>query len=131
MLTESVLPPPVFRLRTLGERALRAPRGRRIAGRVGTWALLGAVVVYLVVPQVTGAGNSWQLLLEVDHAWLLVAVGMEVASLAVYAALTRAMLPRLERPGYATVLGIDLATLAASNVVPGARRSGSGWGTGC
>ncbi|SDX90966.1 hypothetical protein SAMN05661080_01672 [Modestobacter sp. DSM 44400] len=134
MVIESVLPFPAFRpalpSSALPSSALpcTAPRARRLTGRVARWVVLAAVVGYLVVPQITGAGSSWQLLVGVDLTWLLVAVGLEAASLAVYAALTRAMLPRLERPSYRTVLGIDLATLAASHVVPGGSAVGLGLG---
>jgi uncharacterized protein (TIRG00374 family) len=58
----------------------------------------------------------------------LLAVAFEAASLAVYAALTRAMLPRAERPSYGTVLGIDLSTLAASHVLPAGSAVGLGLG---
>jgi uncharacterized protein (TIRG00374 family) len=110
----------------VGER--RLPRTRRFAGRVGKWVVFAVVVEYLVVPQLAGTRKSWHLLLGVDHAWLLVAVALEVASLAVYGALTWAMLPVAERPGYATVLGIDLSTLAASRVVPAGSAVGLGLG---
>jgi uncharacterized protein (TIRG00374 family) len=106
----------------------RQPRTRRIAGRVGTWVVLAVVVEYLVVPQIAGTRNSWHLLLNVRNGWLLLAVALEAASLAAYAALTRAMLPRGERPGYATVLGIDLSTMAASHVVPAGSAVGLGLG---
>ena len=93
-------------------------RARRVVRRLGSWVVLAVVVEYLVVPQLAGTRKSWHLLLGVDKAWVLVAVLLEAASLAVYGALTRAMLPRAERPGYVTVLGIDLSTMAASHVVP-------------
>jgi uncharacterized protein (TIRG00374 family) len=86
------------------------------------------VVEYLVVPQIAGTRNSWHLLVGVDNAWLLLAVLLEVASLGVYAALSRALLPGAERPGYATVLGIDLSTMAASHVVPAGSAVGLGLG---
>jgi len=82
----------------------------------------------LVVPQIAGTRNSWHLLVGVDNAWLLVAVLLEAASLGVYALLSRALLPRAERPGYATVLGIDLSTMAASHVVPAGSAVGLGLG---
>ena len=58
-------------------------RVRRLAGQVGKWVVLAVVVEYLVVPQIAGTRNSWHLLLGVDNAWLLLAVGLEIASLAV------------------------------------------------
>jgi uncharacterized protein (TIRG00374 family) len=109
-------------------RVAGAQRARRFVGQVGKWAVLAVVVEYLVVPQLAGTRNSWHLLLGVDNAWLLVAVLLEVASLGVYAALSRALLPGGERPGYATVLGIDLSTMAASHVVPAGSAVGLGLG---
>ena len=103
-------------------------RARRFAGRVGTWVLLAVVVEYLVVPQIAGTRNSWHLLVGVDNDWLLVAVLLEIASLGVYAALSRELLPGAERPTYATVLGIDLSTMAASHVVPAGSAVGLGLG---
>jgi uncharacterized protein (TIRG00374 family) len=90
--------------------------------------LLAVVVEYLLVPQLAGTRNSWHLLLQVDNAWLLLALGLEAASLAAYAALTRTVLPAAQRPGYATVLGIDLSTLAASHIFPGGSAVGLGLG---
>jgi uncharacterized protein (TIRG00374 family) len=109
-------------------RIRRAQRTRRIVGRVGKWVVFAVVVEYLVVPQIAGTRNTWHLLVGVNNAWLLLALGLEVASLAAYAALTRAMLPRVERPSYPTVLGIDLSTMAASHVVPGGSAVGLGLG---
>lgn len=101
---------------------------RRGALRVGRWVLLAVVVEYLLVPQLAGTRNSWHLLLQVDNAWLLVAVGLEAASLAAYAGLTRTILPVAQRPSYPTVLGIDLSTLAASHVFPAGSAVGLGLG---
>jgi uncharacterized protein (TIRG00374 family) len=106
----------------------RAQRVRRVVGRVGKWVVFAVVVEYLVVPQIAGTRNTWHLLVGVNDAWLLLALGLEVASLAAYAALTRAMLPRVQRPSYRTVLGIDLSTMAASHVVPGGSAVGLGLG---
>jgi uncharacterized protein (TIRG00374 family) len=96
--------------------------------RLGGWVVLAVVVEYLVVPQIAGTRKTWHLLLGVDNAWVLVAVLLEAASLGVYGALTRAMLPRAERPGYTTVLGIDLSTMAASHVMPAGSAVGLGLG---
>lgn len=90
--------------------------------------MLALVVEYVLVPQLAGTRNSWHLLQGVDLAWLLLAAALEAASLAVYAALTRAVLPRSERPTYATVLGIDLSTMAASHVLPAGSAVGLGLG---
>jgi uncharacterized protein (TIRG00374 family) len=106
----------------------RFPRLRRLVRQAGRWVLLAVVVEYLVVPQIAGTRNSWHLLVGVDNAWLLVAVLLEALSLAVYALLSRALLPREDRPGYGTVLGIDLSTMAASHVVPAGSAVGLGLG---
>jgi uncharacterized protein (TIRG00374 family) len=104
------------------------PRVRRFVERAGKWVVLAVVVEYLLVPQLAGTRNSWHLLLGVDNAWLLVAVLLEAASLAVYALLSRALLPGAERPAYATVLGIDLSTMASSHVLPAGSAVGLGLG---
>lgn len=101
---------------------------RRSAVRIGRWVLLAIVVEYLLVPQLAGTRKSWHLLLGVDNAWLFAAVALEAASLAAYAALTRSVLPAAQRPPYATVLGIDLTTLAASHIFPGGSAVGLGLG---
>jgi hypothetical protein len=90
--------------------------------------VLAVVAEYLLVPQIAGTRDSWHLLVGVHIGWLLVATALEVASLAAYAALSRALLPPSERPGYGTVLGIDLTTLAASHVVPAGSAVGLGLG---
>src|SRR6476620_6214637 len=79
----------------------RLSRGRRAVRGIGKWLVLALVVEYVLVPQLAGTRNSWHLLQGVDFAWLLLAAALEAASLAVYAALTRAVLPRSERPTYA------------------------------
>jgi hypothetical protein len=82
----------------------------------------------VVLPQVTGTGAAWRQFSGMDSRWLWAALGLEAASLAVYAALTRALIPRPGRPGYARLLGIDLATMAASHVVPAGSAVGLGLG---
>ena len=56
------------------------------------------VVEYLVLPQVAGARKSVHLLSQVNVLYLLIGVLLEVASLASYAELTRAVLPPRDRP---------------------------------
>ena len=104
----------------------RPPRPLRHAIRLLVVVL---VVEYLFLPQLAGANNSWHLLLDVDNAWLLSALGLEMASLAVYALLTRAVLPQgPELPSFNTLLRIDLSTLAVSHVVPAGSAVGLGLG---
>jgi uncharacterized protein (TIRG00374 family) len=110
------------------DRSARGARLRRTAGGLAKWVIFALVVAFLVVPRLAGARNSWRLLLDVDNGWLLAAVGLEAGSLAVYAALTRAMLPDDQRPPYVTLLAIDLSTLAASHALPGGSAVGVGLG---
>ncbi len=111
---------------------LRLPRGRSLPTPVRHGArlvLLALVIEYLLVPQLAGSRKSWHLLLDVSNGWLLLAAGLELFSLAVYALLTRAVLPRGgQLPTYWTVLRIDLSTLAVSHVVPAGSAVGLGLG---
>ncbi len=86
------------------------------------------VVEYLVLPQIAGARHSLDLLASVHVVDLLAAVVLEVAAIAAYAKLTQAVLPLGGRPGFSTLLRIDLSTLAASHIVPGGSAAGAGLG---
>jgi uncharacterized protein (TIRG00374 family) len=87
------------------------------------------VIEYLLVPQLAGSRKSWHLLLDVRNGWLLAGFGLEMASLAVYGLLTRAVLPHGPgRPSLWTLLRIDLSTLAVSHVVPAGSAVGLGLG---
>lgn len=106
-------------------RRIRVPRPLRRFGRI---LIVAVLVEYLIVPQLAGTRNSWHLLLDVDNAWLLVALALEVASLLAYALLSWALLPEEGRPGYWRVLRIDLSTLAVSHCVPAGSAVGLGLG---
>ncbi|MDA8045058.1 MAG: YbhN family protein [Actinomycetota bacterium] len=105
---------------------------RRVAGehpwRRGMLLILLALVVeYLVLPQIAGVSSSLHLLGRVNLGYVALGVGLEVASLASYAELTRAMLP----PGanrFSRIWRIDLSTLAVSHVLPGGTAGGDGLG---
>jgi len=105
---------------------------RRLAGehpwRRGVVLILVALVVeYLVVPQIGGVSSSLHLLARVNVSFVVLGVALEVASLASYGQLTRALLP----PGavrFSRVWRIDLSTLAVSHVLPGGTAGGDGLG---
>jgi uncharacterized protein (TIRG00374 family) len=105
---------------------------RRVAGRHpfrrgALLILLALVAEYLVLPQIGGVGRSLHLLARVNIGFVVLGVLLEVASLASYAELTRAVLP----PGagrFSRVWRIDLSTLAVSHVLPGGTAGGDGLG---
>ena len=87
--------------------------------------LFALVFEYLIVPQIAGLHQSLHLLSHVKFRYIVLGVGLEAASLACYAQLTRSVLP----PGVSTfsrIWRIDLATLAISHVLPGGTASGEG-----
>jgi uncharacterized protein (TIRG00374 family) len=86
------------------------------------------VVEYLVLPQLAGARRALHTLLGVNLGLVAVAVVLEAASLLAYAQLTRSTLPAPERPSFATVMRIDLSTLAVGHVVPGGSAAGAALG---
>jgi len=86
------------------------------------------VVEYLVLPQLAGARRSLHVLLRVNLGLVAVAVALEAASLLAYGRLTRSTLPRSERPSFATIMRIDLSTLAVGHVVPGGSAAGAALG---
>lgn len=89
--------------------------------------LLGLVVEYLVLPQIGGLAHSLHLLGRVNVGFVVLAVLLEVASLASYAKLTKAVLPpRASR--FSRIWRIDLSTLAVSHVLPGGTAGGNGLG---
>ncbi len=101
--------------------------GRHPFRRGALLILLALVAEYLVLPQIGGVGRSLHLLGRVNIGFFLVGVVLEVASLASYAKLTRAVLP----PGascFSRVWRIDLSTLAVSHVLPGGTAGGDGLG---
>ena len=103
----------------------RLPKSLR---RVVTVLVVLIVIEYLVLPQIAGARRSLDLLASVSVPYLLLGVLLEVASIGAYAKLTQAVLPVEGRPGFSTLLRIDLSTLAASHIVPGGSAAGAGLG---
>src|SRR5664280_1300341 len=88
--------------------------------RRGGLVLLTALVVeYFVVPQLAGARAALGQLSQVTPGFLAAGLALEVGSLLSYSALTRSVLPPPGRPGYWSVLRIDISALGLSHVVPG------------
>jgi uncharacterized protein (TIRG00374 family) len=126
-VTTTVLERPSAAVPALPRQPARHRKSRGFL-RTTAWVIAAALVGWVALPQVTGAGAAWGQLSGLEMPWLWAAVALEAASLAAYAALTRALIPRAGRPGYARLLGIDLATLAASHVVPAGSAVGLGLG---
>jgi hypothetical protein len=89
--------------------------------------LLALVIEYLVLPQIAGVGRSLHLLQRVNLGFVALGVLLEVASLASYAELTRAVLPK-GSSHFSRIWRIDLSTLAVSHVLPGGTAGGDGLG---
>jgi uncharacterized protein (TIRG00374 family) len=95
--------------------------------RGGLLVLLALVLEYLVLPQVAGVRRSLHLLARVNIGYVGLGVLLEVASLASYAQLTKAVLPA-RACRFSRILRIDLSTLAVSHVLPGGTAGGDGLG---
>ncbi len=89
--------------------------------------LLALVVEYVVLPQIVGVRRSLHLLGQVNLGYVVVGVALEAASLAAYARLTQAVLPR-KTSTFSRIWRIDLSTLAVSHVLPGGTAGGDGLG---
>lgn len=89
--------------------------------------LLGVVIEYLVLPQIAGVEHSIHLLGQVNVGFVILGAALEVASLAAYAQLTRAVLPT-RTSTFSRIWRIDLSTLATSHVLPGGTAGGDGLG---
>ncbi|MHB8450637.1 MAG: lysylphosphatidylglycerol synthase transmembrane domain-containing protein [Mycobacteriales bacterium] len=126
-MTDQPRPSPALR-----QAAKRPSLWRRLASehpyRRGTLLVVVALVVeYLVLPQIAGIGRSLHLLGRVNIGFVILGVLLEVASLASYAELTKAVLPpRASR--FSRLWRIDLSTLAISHVLPGGTAGGDGLG---
>lgn len=107
------------------ERARRRPRLRREIRWSITAFLVLLVVEYLLIPELAGARKSVHLLTQVNVAYLLLACGLEAASLVAYAQLTHTVLPS-GGPSLWRLLRINTSTLAVSHVVPGGTAPGTG-----
>ena len=100
---------------------------RRMSDRVArTWVRkIGVTVValllieYLAVPQIVEASSHLTLFEDAAPLLLVLALALQACSLAVYTALTRAVLPRGVRPRFVDQFRIDLTGFGASHVLPG------------
>lgn len=109
---------------------MRLPVARvpsRVRQIVSVLALV-AVVRWLVWPQVSGHGLSFAPLLDVDSFWIYLGVLSELLSLGFFAATTRSLLKREVRPSLATVVRIDLSTVALSHCLPAGGAAGTAFG---
>jgi len=89
--------------------------------------VLALVVEYLILPQVAGINQALHLLGRVNLSFVALGILLEAASLASYARLTRAVLPR-GISTFSRIWRIDMATLAISHVLPGGAAGGGGLG---
>ncbi len=92
--------------------------------------LIGAfLVIHFLVPQIAGVHRAFYRLGQVDLRWLLLAVGLEVASILAYTLLTKSVLPHREQlPRFDVLLRTQLSTLAVNHVVPGGAAAGGALG---
>jgi len=81
----------------------------------------------LVLPQIAGVRRSLYLLGRVNIGYVALGALLEVASLASYAQLTKAVLPP-EASSFSRIWRIDRSTLAVSHVLPGGTAGGDGLG---
>ena len=95
--------------------------------RAAILVVLALVVEYLILPQVAGINQALHLLGRVNLSFVALGILLEAASLASYAQLTRAVLPR-GISTFSRIWGIDMATLAISHVLPGGAAGGGGLG---
>jgi uncharacterized protein (TIRG00374 family) len=90
---------------------------------------LGAFVIllvleYLVLPELSGAKRSLNLLGQVNVAYLIAGVLLEAAALVAYAQLTHTLLPQ-NGPTRWRLLQINMSSLALSHVMPGGTAPGT------
>lgn len=96
--------------------------------RAVTALAIALVVEYLVLPQIAGVRKSLSLLGNLNLGLVALGFVLEAAALVAYAKLTEAVLPADGRPPLATILRIDLSTLAVSHLLPGGAAAGTGLG---
>jgi uncharacterized membrane protein YbhN (UPF0104 family) len=77
-------------------------------------AVAAVVVLYVVVPQLAGADQTWQRIRDGSPAWLLAAAGLEAASFGGYIWLLRVIAAPLT---WRDALQITLAGVAATRIV--------------
>ena len=104
-------------------RRRRARAGRHVSRSVKIIIFL-FVLNNLVIPQIGGARHAAEKLSEVNPAMLVAGLLLQFASLACYAMLTRAALPK-PQPHLHEQVRMQLATKAVTNTVPGGTAAGS------
>ena len=103
-------------------RSLRADARWRIAR--AALRVLGVLVVavllwFVVIPQFIEAGHAIHTVRGLSIWPLLLALVLELTSLASYGALTFSALDPRDRPGYGTVALVDVTGVGLTNVLPG------------
>jgi putative heme transporter len=86
------------------------------------------VVDHLVLPQLAGARRAVDVLDDVQPAWLVAGVLLEMLSVVAFARLTWTLLPPQARPSMPTTIRITLSTLGLSHVIPGGTAAGTSLG---
>ncbi|MBF4995207.1 flippase-like domain-containing protein [Arthrobacter gandavensis] len=91
--------------------------------RAVRWITVAVVMLlvfeYVVLPQILGSENVLNALQRLPPVVLLAAAALEALSLCCYSALTSVVLPGSVKPGFFTLLRIDLSDLAVNHIVPG------------
>jgi uncharacterized protein (TIRG00374 family) len=90
------------------------------------WIWRGAIAVvvvlviwFILIPQFIGARSAFDSLKALSLPLVIAAVTLEAMSLIAYSALTWVTLNPETRPGFFTLLRIDMACLGVNNAVPG------------
>jgi putative heme transporter len=86
------------------------------------------VVDHLVLPQLAGARHAVDVLDDVEPAWLVAGVVLEILSIVAFARLTWTLLPSESRPSMPTAVRITLSSLGLSHVIPGGTAAGTSLG---
>ncbi|MCU1452562.1 MAG: hypothetical protein JWN46_708 [Acidimicrobiales bacterium] len=102
----------------------RESGSRRAVRRTITVVLLILVFNYLVLPRLAASRDSADLLRRVNPLLLLLALGLEAASLVAYTVLTRVTLPKEPALPLSRLLRIQMSTKAVTNLLPGGSAAG-------
>lgn len=112
-----------------GERVRRMP-SVRLPSTLRRLAAIGVVVLivyFFGLPEIAGPVATLHLIGSVSLPYLVLAVALEVASIASYGFFTRSLIHN-SAPSVWTVLRIDMATMAVSHVLPAGSLGGGGLG---
>jgi uncharacterized protein (TIRG00374 family) len=86
-----------------------------------------AVIEYLVVPELVGAGKDIDLLAKLNLWWVAAGILLECGSILGYALLARSLLPG-HRPSLSKLIRMVLSTTGIAHVIPGGAVGGAGLG---